>query len=119
VNHSEWKRNIYFFEWATHPEYSDEFNAWRELIRNCLDFEPETFDDLLRRIIEVRQLSEKNEINSLKKRTLPIPENVKYFIRKIFRPDSVPNSVDEEVQKMIHAGVTVNTKEVEKALKFL
>jgi hypothetical protein len=119
VNHSEWKRNIYFFEWATYPEYSDEFYAWRELIRNCLDFEPETFDDLLRRTIEVRQLSEKNEINSLKKRKLPIPENVKYFIRKIFRPDSVPNSVDEEVQKMIHAGVTVNTKEVEKALKFL
>ncbi len=119
VNHSEWKRNVYFFQWATDPEYSDEFYAWKEFIRKHLDFELETFDNLLRRIIEVRQLSEKNEISSLKKRRLPIPPDFKYFIRRFIRPDSVPNSVYMEVQKMIDAGVMVNSKEVEKALKFL
>lgn len=119
VNHSEWKRNLYFFEWATDSEFSDEYNMWREFMRKRLDLDQEIFDDLLQQIIKVRQISEENEISKIRKHSFLIPESIKYFLRRMLRPDSLPSTVEEEIQKLIHAEVLVNQEEVERILKFL
>jgi len=119
VNHSEWKRNLYFFEWAVNREFSDEFSMWREFIERYLNLDQESFDDLLLRIIKVRQISEQNEISKLRKHSFHIPEVMKYYLRRIFKPDSLPNTVEEEIQNLIDADVLVNQEEVQRVLKFL
>ena len=88
-------------------------------MQKSLDLDQDVFDDLLQQIIEVRRISEENEISKIRKRSFPIPESIKYFIRRILCPDSLPNTVAEEIQELIHADVLVNQEEVERVLKFL
>ena len=119
VNHSEWKRNFYFSDWVTHTDFLSEFNTWKEFLRSRLNLDQENFDSLISRVVEVRRISEQVEISRLKKRSIPIPETIKYFIRRIFKPKSLPNSLNEEIQKLIQSDVLLNTQEIETVLKFL
>ena len=119
VSHSNWDRKLYFCDWITDSNYIGEVKSWNKIMRSFLDLPDDDYIKCIQDIIELRRLSESGETLSLSRKSLPISSNIKWLIRKLFAPSTLPNSFEETLVTMQASGSIFNKLEITRAKSFL
>ena len=112
VGHSKWNRKMYFSMWAKDPKFKDEILEWSQTLRQLLNLTDEEFSKTLESVMKLRVQSEVNEIKRMSRHTIPIPENLKYFIRKVIWPETIPPDVATSLLSMKEMGAMFDQEEI-------
>ncbi len=116
VGHSKWNRKIYFSMWAKDPKFNVEFLEWSQTLRQLLNLTDEEFSKILESVMKLRVQSEVNEIKRMSRHAIPIPENLKYLIRKAILPETIPPDVRTSLLYMEEMGATFDQEEILNAI---
>jgi hypothetical protein len=112
VGHSKWNRKMYFSMWAKDPEFKVEILEWSQTLRQLLNLTDEEFSKTLESVMKLRVQSEVNEIKRMSRHTIPIPENLKYLIRKVLWPETIPPDVATSLLSMEEMGAMFDREEI-------
>ena len=119
VGHSKWNREMYFSMWATDPKFEVEILEWSKTLRQRLNLTDEEFSKTLESVMKLRVESEVNEINRMSRHTIPIPEKLKYLIRKVIWPETIPPDVAISLLSMEEMGATFDREEMLNAIEVI
>ena len=119
VSHSNWDRKLYFCDWIKDPNYIGEVKSWNKIMRSFLDLSEDQYIKCMQEIIEMRRLSESGEILSLSRKTFPISSYIKWLMRKLFSPSTLPKSFEKTLVTMQASGSIFNELEMTRAKHFL
>ena len=119
VGHSKWNRKMYFSMWANDPKFKVEILGWSQTLRQLLNLTDEEFSKTLESVMKLRVQSEVNEIKRMSRHTIPIPENLKYLIRKAIWPETIPPDVATSLLSMEEMGATFDQEEILNAIAIL
>jgi hypothetical protein len=119
VGHSKWNRKMYFSIWANSPEFQVEILEWSQTLRQLLNLTNEEFSRTLASVMKLRIQSEANEIKRLSRHKIPIPENLKYWIRKAILPETIPPDIATSLASMEKMGATFDRRELLRAVDFI
>lgn len=121
INKKNWNRRIYFHNWWEEEIYKVERENW---VKNLGNFSlnlitTNEIDNLLGKIYLKRKNSELHEFNSTKKTNVHIPIAVKFFLRKILLPKSLPNSLEQEFLLIKASDVKFDKQEVMNTIRYI
>ena len=116
VGHSKWNRKMYFSMWAKDPKFKVEILEWSRTLRQILNLTDEEFSKTLESVMKLRVQSEDNEIKRMSRHAIPIPENLKYLIRKVIWPETIPPDVATSLLSMKEMGATFDQEEILNAI---
>jgi hypothetical protein len=77
------------------------------------------FDKIILKVNKLRAESESHEIEGNKRRGVALPEQVKWLIRLIFRPSTLPKSLVDTLDNLEKSGVAVDKSAIVSALPAL
>lgn len=90
INHKNWDRSRYFHAWYRDPAMKNQVTKWSTIMGQKLNISNEEFEEWMIDIEFLRMESEKNEISKLERREIHLPSHLKYLIRSIFVPRTLP-----------------------------
>lgn len=117
VEHRNWDRKLYFSTWVSDPKYQDQFLLWSERLSNIGDLTPKEFPIVMKAILKLRKSSEDYEQKRLSRRRIPISDNLKFAVRKILAPNSLPPSIETTVKSMEEQGAKLDKIELLTAIQ--
>lgn len=113
VQHSSWNRKVYFKDWYKDEKYSEEVSRWKTLLEKYFQT---SLEEHLQRLLTLRIVSENHEITKLQRATIPVPIIIKYLVRKIFKPSTIPSSIAILEKSLDKSGISFNSSELNRAL---
>ena len=119
VSHGNWNRKLYFDNWVKDPKYFGEVNNWNHILRRSLNISEVEYMRLMEEIIELRRISEAKEILSLSRKPFPLSHNLKWLIRRLISPSTLPRSFEQTLGTMEASGAIFNELEITHAKSFL
>ena len=119
VSHGNWNRKIYFDDWVRDPNYDHQVKNWNQILRRFLNFSDDRHDLLIQEIIELRRLSEAQEILSSSRKSYPMPLNLKWLARSLFAPSTMPRSFIQTLAAMQDSGAVFDELEIVNAKSYL
>jgi glycosyltransferase domain-containing protein len=117
VGHRTWDRKLYFSTWVSDRKYEREFNLWGQQLRNIVNLNQEEYSDIFRKILQLRKSSEEYERERLSRRSIPIPDFIKFLVRKLFAPNSLPPRIERTIYTMQAQGAKLNRIELLTAIE--
>ncbi len=119
ISDKNWNRRLYFNEWIDSKEYATEVSEWKSLLCTKISMISSNFEVILDQVVLVRKASEKNEIRSLERKRIRVPEHLKWLIRKIFLPNTLPVSVNRVLKSMVEGGAIYSHQEIQQGIDAL
>jgi hypothetical protein len=119
VTHKNWDRKSYFKDWLTEPRYKQEVLSWHQTMKSYLKLSDELYEECITDVINLRINSENREMMQHSRKSIPIPEILKWFIRKLFCRNTLPRSFKEALEKMEENGAIFDSVEIVNAKSFL
>ena len=119
VGHKNWDRKLYFANWMSELKYHEEVQKWNQILMSRLQLPANNYKECIDNVVRLRRSSEEREITSLSRRFIPISENIKWFIRKMLIPKTLPNSVDTSLDRMQNSEAIFTRSEIFHAISFL
>ena len=98
---------------------SEEVQKWNQILMSRLQLPANNYKECIDNVVRLRRSSEEREITSLSRRFIPISENIKWFIRKMLIPKTLPNSVDTSLDRMQNSEAIFTRSEIFHAISFL
>jgi glycosyltransferase domain-containing protein len=117
VGHRNWDRKLYFSTWVSDRKYEREFHLWGQQLRNIADLNQEEYSDIFRKILQLRKSSEEYERERLSRRSIPLPDFIKFFVRKLFAANSLPPRIEKTIYTMEAQGAKLNRIELLAAIE--
>jgi len=119
VVHKAWDRKKYFNSWFTDPNNKKEVGDWRTILSKSLGISAEDLDPVLHKVFTLRHRSESREIERSREFQLPLPTSVKYRLRKLVNPNSVPRDFNATLVSMQSQGINFSSREIEAAVRVI
>ncbi len=116
VGHKHWDRKLYFKDWSTLEKYRQQYVRWVSIMERSSGIARSEFEVILGKVNKLRADSELNEIEGNKRRRIAVPEHVKWLIRFILRPSTLPKSLMDTLEKLEKSGVVVDKSAIVSAL---
>ena len=117
VGHRTWDRKLYFSNWVSDRKYERELLFWGEQLREIADLNQEEYSNIFRKVLELRKSSEEYEQERLSRGSIPIPDSIKFLLRKLFAPDSIPPRIEKTIYTMEAQGAKLNKIELLTAIE--
>jgi glycosyltransferase domain-containing protein len=117
VGHKNWNRKLYFKDWVEQDQYRVQYLSWSAIMQNALGLPEAEFYLNLSTIVRLRTNSEEHEIAKDKVHRWALPESLKWILRKVLNPKSLPKGISQTLNDIEKSGVKVNRLEIEKGLK--
>ncbi len=119
VGHNNWDRKLYYKDWSTLEKYDRQYLQWISIMESSCGVKGSEFEEIIRKINKLRAESEFHEIEGNKRRGVALPEQVKWLIRLIFRPNTLPKSLLDTLDNLEKSGVAVDKSAIVSALPAL
>lgn len=119
VNNAKWDRRLYVKEWATSEKYKEQFESWKMLLVSLLQIEEKELSRILDNFMKNRFLSEEREIAKMSRKKINISSYLKYLLRLIFLPKTLPQNLKKCLEEIKQKKVNFDDNEIENALTFL
>ena len=117
VGHRSWDRKLYFSTWVSDGQYKRDFIIWNQQIQHITNLDHDEYSRIITKILELRKSSEDYERQRLSRRSFPIPSDLKFLIRKMLAPESLPPSIESTLKSMEIAGAKFNRIELLAAIE--
>lgn len=119
VIQSDWDRNLYFYRWIESEQFREEVTCWNQVLSRNLQMDTTQYLDVLNRVIKLRRESEEYEIASLTRRNFRIPTELKWALRKVLAPRSMPKGIEEALLEMSRRGAVFSYEEISNAISHI
>ena len=119
VGHNNWDRKLYYKDWSTLEKYDRQYLQWISIMESSCGVKSSEFEKIIVKINKLRAESEFHEIEGNKRRGVALPEQVKWLIRLIFRPSTLPKSLMDTLDNLEKSGVAVDKSAIVSALPAL
>jgi glycosyltransferase domain-containing protein len=119
VGHKNWDRKLYYKDWSTLEKYDRQYLQWISIMESSCGVKSSEFDKIILKVNKLRAESESHEIEGDKRRGVALPEQVKWLIRLIFRPSTLPKSLMDTLNNLEKSGVAVDKSAIVSALPAL
>jgi hypothetical protein len=119
VGHKHWDRKLYYKDWSTLEKYGRQYLQWISIMESSCGVKSSEFEVIIGKVNKLRAESELHEIEGNKRRKVALPEQVKWLIRFIFRPSTLPKSLIDTLDNLEQSGVVVDKSAIVSALPAL
>lgn len=116
VSHRSWDREIYFNSWMSDSIFNQEVCEWKKVLRKFVELNPEDLSQILENVLTLRHASESREIERRRTFRLPLPNYVKYLLRKATKT-AMPKEINETLSDMENLGIKFSYHEVNEAIE--
>lgn len=119
VGHQNWDRKLYFKDWISRELYKSQYLKWKIILQEATKISSGDFHFALSKIVQLRKQSEEYEEMKNIRRRWALPANIKWLIRKILNPKTLPTSIFTLMNDLEAIGIKVDQEGVIKGLNTL